>query len=65
MTTDPRQVDVLIVGAGPVGLITAFQLAKFGGISVAIIEKNPKSIQDAYGRAITLYPRSSEMLVLK
>lgn len=62
MTTDPRQVDVLIVGAGPVGLITAFQLAKFGGISVAIIEKNPKSIQDAYGRAITLYPRSSEML---
>ena len=62
MSIESRQIDVLIVGAGPVGLITAYQLAKFGGVSVAIIEKNSKSIQDAYGRAITLYPRSSEML---
>lgn len=30
--------------------------------SIAIIEKHPKSSQDQYGRAITLYPRSSEML---
>jgi phenol 2-monooxygenase len=45
------------------GLITAFQLAKFGhASSTAIIEKHPKSSQDQYGRAITLYPRSSEML---
>lgn len=43
------------------GLITGYQLARFG-ISVAIIEKQPKSAQDEYGRAITLYPRSSEML---
>lgn len=43
------------------GLITAYQLARFG-TSVAIIEKHPKSSQDQYGRAITLYPRSSEML---
>jgi phenol 2-monooxygenase len=74
-----RHVDVLIVGGGPVGeyssgnqihlsylqigLITAFQLAKFGhSRSIAIIEKNPKSSQDQYGRAITLYPRSSEIL---
>ncbi|KAG0650715.1 Monooxygenase fmpF [Hyphodiscus hymeniophilus] len=58
-----RQLDVLIVGGGPVGLITAFQLAKFGhSKSIAIIEKHPKSSQDQYGRAITLYPRSSEML---
>ncbi|KAI6082714.1 3-propionate hydroxylase [Hypoxylon rubiginosum] len=55
-------VDVLIVGAGPVGLITAFQLAKFGGVSVRIVEKHAKSMQDAYGRAITLFPRTSEML---
>lgn len=55
-------VDVLIVGAGPVGLITAFQLAKFGGVSVRIVEKQAKSMQDAYGRAITLFPRTSEML---
>jgi phenol 2-monooxygenase (NADPH) len=74
-----RHVDVLIVGGGPVGwsafslvlhpahihagLITAFQLAKFGHPhSIAIIEKHPKSSQDQYGRAITLYPRSSEIL---
>lgn len=45
------------------GLIAAFQLAKFGhSRSIAIIEKHPKSSQDQYGRAITLYPRSSEML---
>ncbi|KAI1106185.1 FAD binding domain-containing protein [Jackrogersella minutella] len=55
-------VDVLIVGAGPVGLVTAFQLAKFGGVSVRIIEKHAKSIQDSYGRAITLFPRTTEML---
>ncbi|RFU35174.1 hypothetical protein B7463_g1122, partial [Scytalidium lignicola] len=62
VSQDLRHVDVLIVGGGPVGLITAYQLAKFGGVSVAIIEKHPKSAQDQYGRAITLYPRSSEML---
>ncbi|KAI0881206.1 FAD binding domain-containing protein [Annulohypoxylon maeteangense] len=55
-------VDVLIVGAGPVGLITAFQLALFGGVSVRIIEKHAKSMQDSYGRAITLFPRTVEML---
>ncbi|KAI1806985.1 3-propionate hydroxylase, partial [Daldinia bambusicola] len=57
-----EHVDVLIVGAGPVGLITAFQLAKFGGVSVRIVEKHAKSEQDAYGRAITLFPRTAEML---
>ncbi|KAI1761675.1 FAD binding domain-containing protein [Hypoxylon sp. FL1150] len=62
MQESGASVDVLIVGAGPVGLITAFQLAKFGGVSVRIIEKHAKSIQDAYGRAITLFPRTSEML---
>lgn len=47
---------------GCLGLVTAYQLTKFGGVSVAIIEKHTKSAQDEYGRAITLYPRSTEML---
>ncbi|KAI1421881.1 FAD binding domain-containing protein [Xylaria sp. FL1777] len=62
MAPNESLVDVLVVGAGPVGLITAYQLARFGGVSVRIIEKHPKSVQDAYGRAITLFPRTSEML---
>ncbi len=46
-----------------IGLITAIQLAKFGHSgSIAVIEKHPKSSQDQYGRAITLYPRPSEIL---
>ncbi|KAI1338757.1 FAD binding domain-containing protein [Xylariaceae sp. FL0016] len=62
MSGTSNLVDVLVVGAGPVGLVTALQLAKFGGVSVRIIEKHAKSMQDAYGRAITLFPRTSEML---
>ncbi|KAF2710742.1 3-propionate hydroxylase [Pleomassaria siparia CBS 279.74] len=57
-------VDVLVVGGGPVGLITAYQLARNlpSPHKIKIIEKQPKSAQDQYGRAITLFPRSSEML---
>ncbi|KAI0506900.1 FAD binding domain-containing protein [Xylaria bambusicola] len=63
MAQNESLVDVLIVGAGPVGLITAYQLARFGGgVSVRIVEKSPRPVQDAYGRAITLFPRTSEML---
>ncbi|KAH3965572.1 hypothetical protein HBH52_203320 [Parastagonospora nodorum] len=63
--TTVEQVDVLVVGGGPVGLIIAYQLARNLPRSthkIKIIEKYPKSSQDQYGRAITLFPRSSEML---
>lgn len=63
--------DVLIVGAGPVGLNLAYQLQRFSSppinttgqpISVHIIEKHPKPIQETFGRAVTFWPRSMEIL---
>ncbi|KAL4739618.1 FAD binding domain-containing protein [Aspergillus similis] len=53
--------DVVIVGGGPVGLLLAYQLKKFG-ISVCVIEQHKKETQDAYGRAIALFPRTLELL---
>lgn len=47
------------------GLITAYQLARNlprSSHRIKIIEKYPKSSQDQYGRAITLFPRTSEIL---
>jgi phenol 2-monooxygenase len=47
------------------GLITTYQLARNlprHTYKIKIIEKYAKSSQDQYGRAITLFPRSSEML---
>ncbi|KAJ5611780.1 hypothetical protein N7528_008885 [Penicillium herquei] len=53
--------DVVIVGGGPVGLLLAYQLKRFG-TSVCVLEQHDKQSQDAYGRAIALFPRTLEML---
>ncbi|KAL1852544.1 hypothetical protein Plec18170_005675 [Paecilomyces lecythidis] len=63
-TKEIEHLDVLIVGGGPVGLVTAHQLVLTlpPEKRIRIIEQHPKSSQDQYGRAITLFPRTSEML---
>ncbi|KAH7024852.1 FAD binding domain-containing protein [Microdochium trichocladiopsis] len=53
--------DVVIVGGGPVGLLMAYQLRRFG-VSVCVLEQHEKESQDAYGRAIALFPRTTEQL---
>lgn len=53
--------DVLIVGGGPVGLLTAYCLARYG-ISTYIIEQHDRAKQSRYGRAAMIAPRTLEML---
>ncbi|MCJ1460414.1 hypothetical protein MMC28_010796 [Mycoblastus sanguinarius] len=55
------QVDVLICGGGPVGLLLTYQLSRMG-ISTHTVEQYDKTLQGPYGRACTLHPRILEML---
>lgn len=57
----PRKTDVLIIGGGPVGLLISYQLARLN-IPTYTIEQHDKAHQAMYGRATTLFPRTSEML---
>src|SRR5690349_17737503 len=41
----PREVDVLIVGCGPAGLVLAAQLAAFPGIKTRIVERKPGPLE--------------------
>ena len=62
MREELKNVDVLICGGGPVGLLTAYCLARYGGISTYVIEQRERSKQTAYGRAAMIAPRTLEML---
>ncbi|CAD6589845.1 MAG: hypothetical protein ASARMPREDX12_004051 [Alectoria sarmentosa] len=62
MPEELKNVDVLICGGGPVGLLTAYCLARYGGISTYVIEQHERSKQSAYGRAAMIAPRTLEML---
>ncbi len=59
--TSNTQVDVLICGGGPVGLLTAYSLARCG-VSTCVVEQHERAKQTAYGRAAMIAPRTLEML---
>lgn len=54
----PEEVDVLIVGTGPAGMITAAQLSKFPGITTRIVERRGGRL--AIGQADGIQARSVE-----
>lgn len=54
----PDEVDVLVVGAGPAGMITAAQLSQYPGVVTRIIERAPGPLE--IGRADGIQPRSVE-----
>jgi phenol 2-monooxygenase len=54
----PDEVDVLIVGAGPAGMILAAQLSQFPGITTRIVERRPGRL--AIGQADGIQARSVE-----
>lgn len=54
----PDEVDVLIVGAGPAGMILAAQLSQFPGINTRIVERRPGRL--AIGQADGIQARSVE-----
>lgn len=56
-----EEVDVLICGGGPVGLLTAYCLAR-NGLTTYIIEQHDRAKQIMYGRAAMIAPRTLEML---
>lgn len=57
--TPSGQPDVLIVGAGPVGLVAAIDLAR-RGVAIRIIDKMPEPTDES--RAVVLHARSLELL---
>jgi phenol 2-monooxygenase len=56
----PKEVDVLIVGCGPAGLVLAAQLARFPEITTAIIDRRDGPLE--IGQADGVASRTVEML---
>lgn len=54
----PDEMDVLIVGAGPAGIVQAAQLTNYPGVDVRIIDSRPGRLE--VGRADGLWSRSIE-----
>ncbi|WP_025158404.1 FAD-binding monooxygenase [Leifsonia aquatica] len=54
----PDEVDVLIVGSGPAGMIAAAQLSQFPGVTTRIVERRPGRL--AIGQADGIQARSVE-----
>ncbi|HEX8859331.1 MAG TPA: FAD-dependent oxidoreductase [Actinomycetes bacterium] len=60
MTAEPTgPVDVLVVGAGPTGLVLATQLAAFGA-TVRVVDRRP--VPGRESRALVVQPRTLEVL---
>ncbi|MGO4690344.1 FAD-dependent monooxygenase [Glaciibacter sp. 2TAF33] len=55
----PDEVDVLIVGAGPAGMLLAAQLSQFAAISTRVVERRASALE--MGHADGLHPRTLEM----
>ncbi|KAJ7671549.1 FAD binding domain-containing protein [Mycena polygramma] len=61
MSGSTVKADAVIVGGGPVGLLIAYQLARFG-CSPYVMEQDDKKSNSSYGRATTMWPRTIELL---
>ncbi|WP_224370744.1 FAD-dependent oxidoreductase [Hyalangium versicolor] len=57
-----EEVDVAVVGGGPVGWMLASELA-LGGVKVRVLERRTERVRQS--RALTLHPRTLEVLALR